>query len=83
MKEYMMRKRRVNPVQEPLTKNSCRHYWIIEVANGPTSKGVCKYCGETRDFLNVIPDFTVIKRNTHPLGLPEMPEVGLDKNSES
>ena len=28
------------------------HYWIIEAADGPTSKGACKICGEERSFTN-------------------------------
>ena len=30
------------------------HYWIIKTANGPTSKGRCKTCGESREFANFI-----------------------------
>ena len=33
----------------------CRHYWIIESPNGPTSWGVCKYCGAKREFNNYLP----------------------------
>ena len=32
----------------------CRHYWIIEPAKGPVSKGECRYCRETREFQNSI-----------------------------
>ena len=32
----------------------CRHYWIIEHANGPVSKGECRYCRETREFQNSV-----------------------------
>ena len=70
-------------VQDNLAKDQCHHYWVIEVANGPKSQGVCRYCGERRDFLNAIPDVNPMKRNTHPLDLPEMPEVELDENSQS
>lgn len=28
------------------------HHWNIETAEGPTSKGVCRRCGETRTFNN-------------------------------
>ena len=66
-----------------VVKDQCHHYWIIEMAYGPESKGVCQYCGEERDFLNAIPDFTVLKRNTHPLDLPKLPEVELDDDSKS
>ena len=32
----------------------CRHHWIIEPANGPVSRGVCRTCQETRQFRNSI-----------------------------
>ena len=28
----------------------CCHYWIIETANGPISRGECEICHEVRDF---------------------------------
>jgi hypothetical protein len=30
----------------------CSHHWIIEVAIGPLSKGVCKVCGAEKEFRN-------------------------------
>jgi hypothetical protein len=30
----------------------CAHHWLIEPAKGPTSVGVCKLCGEVREFSN-------------------------------
>ena len=30
----------------------CRHHWVIEAPNGPTSDGRCKHCGEVRTFSN-------------------------------
>jgi hypothetical protein len=32
----------------------CRHHWIIETANGPVSRGVCRNCLETRQCRNSI-----------------------------
>ena len=31
---------------------TCAHYWLIETPSGETSRGLCKHCGATRDFLN-------------------------------
>jgi hypothetical protein len=28
----------------------CCHHWVIEVAIGPLSKGICKQCGEEKVF---------------------------------
>lgn len=33
---------------------TCRHYWLIEPAEGPMSRGVCHNCQESRDFQNSI-----------------------------
>jgi len=38
----------------PESENSCHHYWMIETAEGPTSKGRCKFCGEEREFYNYL-----------------------------
>ena len=32
------------------------HRWLIAEANGPTSGGVCKVCGASKDFKNWIED---------------------------
>ncbi|MFH1140799.1 MAG: hypothetical protein V1724_03815 [Chloroflexota bacterium] len=34
----------------------CRHYWVIDSAGGPTSKGVCRLCGVQRQFKNYLED---------------------------
>ncbi len=43
-----------NPVLVTGTKTvtECRHYWLIDRANGPVSHAVCKYCHAERDFSN-------------------------------
>jgi hypothetical protein len=33
---------------------ACQHHWLIERPSGPTSKGVCRICGEERQFQNYI-----------------------------
>jgi len=32
----------------------CRHYWVIQAADGPISPGVCQNCGEAREFKNYV-----------------------------
>lgn len=34
----------------------CCHYWIIETAHGPISRGECQICHEVRDFKNSVFD---------------------------
>jgi hypothetical protein len=68
-----------NKVEEP----ACHHFWVIEVANGPRSVGKCKVCGKTKEFFNAFPDFNPMRRKGSPLDLPKLPEVEMDKDSES
>ena len=30
------------------------HHWVIEEAQGPVSKGVCRHCGDAREFQNSV-----------------------------
>ena len=32
----------------------CQHHWVIQAADGPTSAGVCRVCGEIKDFKNYV-----------------------------
>ena len=41
-------------IEKTVGKTDCKHYWLIEPALGPTSKGICKYCGQSRVFLNIV-----------------------------
>ena len=69
-------------LQKP-AQDTCHHFWMIEVANGPTSRGKCKYCGESKQFYNAFPDFNPMKRGSNPLTFPKLPEVAVEKDSES
>ena len=69
--------------EEKPSQDECNHYWVIEVADGPSSQGSCKYCGETKEFLNSFPDFNPLKRSSNPLKLPKIPDVEVDKGSKS
>jgi len=37
-----------------MNQKSCVHHWMIEPANGPISKGVCRMCNAERSFTNVV-----------------------------
>lgn len=54
------------------------HYWKIEPAEGPTSRGICKLCGEEREFLNSVQKLTLVKRHANPLTLPKIKTVEFD-----
>ncbi len=38
--------------EAPVIEETCVHHWLIEPAKGPTSMGICKYCGSVREFSN-------------------------------
>jgi hypothetical protein len=83
MKQRVKTKVEEKPVEPVEPVEQCHHYWVIEVANGPTSIGKCKYCEETKQFLNAFPDFNPMRRRGSPLDLPRLPDVEIDKESES
>ena len=33
---------------------TCCHHWVIQPADGPESRGVCRVCGEVRAFKNYV-----------------------------
>ena len=41
-------------VEKPVHKAVCQHFWLIDPVLGPTSQGVCKYCGQKKTFLNIV-----------------------------
>ena len=32
----------------------CAHHWVIQAATGPVSAGVCRICGEAKEFKNYV-----------------------------
>ena len=40
--------------EDILDSPTCRHQWLIETPDGPSSKGVCRICGEQGEFQNYI-----------------------------
>jgi hypothetical protein len=79
----MMRNRVKERIPAKPAEDSCHHFWMIEVANGPQSRGQCKYCGVTKEFYNAFPDFNPMKRGGNPLTLPVLPDVEVDEDSQS
>ena len=39
-----------------MVATTCTHYWDIDPAIGPISRGECRYCGAERQFINRLPD---------------------------
>jgi hypothetical protein len=41
-----------SPVEGPDPDGGHSHHWMIAKQDGPSSEGVCKACGEVREFQN-------------------------------
>jgi hypothetical protein len=46
--------KRVQKSTKPMVidEGGCAHYWQIQSPDGSTSGGICKRCGERREFFN-------------------------------
>ena len=50
----------------------CRHYWVIEAADGPVSRGVCRFCGEEKEFQNSWIGSSYMGKDAKVFDLPDM-----------
>ena len=55
-----------NVLEKPVCRSVCKHHWLIEPPEGPTSKGVCKLCGEIKMFDNILADLLSISDSVTP-----------------
>jgi hypothetical protein len=69
-------------IERPVTRSACKHHWVIEPPDGPTSKGVCKVCGEVKVFDNILEDLLSIKDSSTPFepgeSVHEEEDAGVD-----
>jgi hypothetical protein len=56
-------------------RGECGHYWRIDSANGPTSKGICKLCGLEREFNNSFLNSSRSPEDKIIFSLPELDAV--------
>ncbi len=49
-------------------KPACCHYWIIDPPNGSSSRGVCKFCSEVREFNNSVARYVIKKPRGRAFG---------------
>ena len=40
----------ISSPQKRINGDRCCHYWLIETPNGATCKGICRFCGEEKEF---------------------------------
>ena len=48
--------KKANILDKTAIKQKCRHFWLIEAAAGPISRGICQLCGTKRNFDNYLTD---------------------------
>ena len=66
-----------------LKTENCIHHWIIEPALGPTSKGICKYCGKERVFNNYWDEDAAKEKSNFLLGYKKWDRPsGRDRDAE-
>ena len=68
---------------------SCQHHWIIQESDGPMSQGICRACGELKQFKNYLATShwgdSVSRNETRAslLGRPSQTRFVLDEEDES
>jgi hypothetical protein len=78
----MMNKLEAEP-RNPKEKAKCKHYWIIESPKGPTSRGVCKYCGAKKEFGNYTHHSSWDEDRSTPDELSSSTPLGSDNKSDA
>jgi len=78
-----MRKKLKETTRKPGEDQECRHFWIIEGAQGPTSRGICKFCGAEKEFRNSWPpDSTYAGKSARVFELPDLLEAKSEEEPE-
>ena len=60
----------------------CTHWWLIEPADGETSQGVCKYCGEVQEFTNYLNRFVPMAIAMHSKKVYDMDFDRMEESSK-
>jgi len=63
--------------------DDCSHFWDIEAANGPRSRGVCRLCGKSRIFYNAFPNFNPLKKKNSSLESTRPDDVVADDDVDN
>jgi len=61
---------------EETCADTCIHHWVIEPPEGPVSKGVCRKCGQERQFDNYMPHSVWESENARGRGYDIEAELG-------
>jgi len=68
--------------QEQIDGSGCRHHWVIESPQGPSSRGVCKLCGVEKEFQNFMPDMSWDGDQSSLFGLSREKGIKSDKEGD-
>ena len=53
--------------KKPAIGERCRHYWLIETPHGAICKGICRFCGEEKDFVSSWEGLMSMKTESKPV----------------
>lgn len=69
-------------LERPITRGTCKHHWLIEPANGPRSRAVCKLCGEVKVFDNILADLLSSSDSYSPFALGALKVEDEDREND-
>jgi hypothetical protein len=70
-------------LERPITRGTCKHHWLIEPANGPSSRAACKLCGEVKVFDNVLADLLSSSDRYSPFALGALKAEDEDEEDDT
>ncbi len=72
-------------VAERVEENNsqCQHHWMIDIAGGPKSKGVCRICGAEQLFKNALDSVEWDNGESTSATAPRISVAAASSNDES
>jgi len=58
-----MKNRIKSSPQKLITGEKCHHHWLLGTPDGARCKGICRFCGEEKEFGNSVEGVMAMKTN--------------------
>lgn len=69
--------------EETIGEGKCCHYWIIEMAQGPTCRGICHFCSGKKETDSFGPDWKPPIATIYNTVSPREPDIAPSPNCVS